>query len=130
MATPGSWIPATLNGMPYYVLLPDNYSPDQTYPVLLFLHGGGQSNEIPAMVDPWFNSAAFRADYPAIVIAPILIGASAGTTWGGFPSDGSTLTTNTAGENDALAILAQVMSQYSANPDKPASVWVAMRLGT
>ena len=111
MATSGTWIPSIFNGMPYYTLLPDGYSPDQSYPVLLFLHGGGQATEMPGLADPWFNSPAFRADYPAIVVAPVLLGASASVTWGGYPGDGSTPTTNTTGENDALAILSQVMSQ-------------------
>ena len=85
MATYGTWIPSNLNGMEYYTLLPDGYSPEQNYPVLLFLHGGGQDTEMPGLADPWFNSLTFRAAYPAIVVAPVLVGASASPDFSHYP---------------------------------------------
>ena len=44
-ATSGSWTLSSYGGMQYELLLPDGYTPQQTYPVLLFLQGGGQENE-------------------------------------------------------------------------------------
>jgi hypothetical protein len=112
MATPGVWQTNTYDGMQYQLLLPDGYSPDQQYPVLLFLHGGGEENLLPAMIDPWFNTAQFRTDYPAIVVAPQLPNSSATVTWGGYPVDGAA---NSAGENQALAILQNVLSTYATD---------------
>ena len=82
--TSGTWQTSTFDGMQYQLLLPSGYSAAQKYPVLLFLHGGGQENEIPALIDPWFNTVAFRTSYPAIVIAPQLVGSSA-TNGGRLP---------------------------------------------
>jgi hypothetical protein len=115
MATPGTWQTLTYDGMQYQFLLPDAYSPDQQYPVLLFLHGGGEENSLPAMIDPWFNTAQFRSDYPAIVVAPQLPNSSAQVTWGGYPVDGPA---NSAGENQALAILQHVLGTYSTDPSR------------
>ncbi len=114
----GTLLTASLDGMTYYVVLPPNYSPTQQYPVLLFLHGGGQESEMPGLADAWFDTAAFQSAYPSIIVEPVLANASATTTWGGYPNDGSSISTNTVGENDALAILAQVMSQYSVDPNR------------
>lgn len=116
MANYGTFNSAALpDGSEYYVLLPDNYTPTQQYPVLLFLHGGGQEGNVPSLTSPWFNTPAFRSAYPAIVVEPVLAGASVSVTWGGFYGDTAA---NTPGENDALAAVAQVMSQYSADPNR------------
>jgi hypothetical protein len=114
-ATAGTWQTFTFDGMQYELLLPYDYNPSQQYPLLLFLHGGGQEDEIPALINPWFNTPAFRSGYPAIVIAPILPNASATVTWGGYPTDG---TANTAGENQALAIVQQVIATYPVNKNQ------------
>jgi hypothetical protein len=113
MATPGTWQTFSLGGMQYQLLLPDGYSTNQQYPVLLFLQGGGEENLLPQMIDPWFNTPAFRSDFPAIVVAPQLVGSSANVTWGGYPVDGDA---NSTGENGALAIVQQVVTQYSTDP--------------
>jgi hypothetical protein len=113
MATSGTWQAFSLGGMQYQLLLPDGYSTNQQYPVLLFLQGGGEENLLPQMIDPWFNTPAFRADFPAIVVAPQLVGSSATVTWGGYPVDGPG---NSKGEDQDLAIVQQVLTQYSTDP--------------
>jgi Ca2+-binding RTX toxin-like protein len=112
MATPGTWQIFSLGGMQYQLLLPNGYTANQTYPVLLFLHGGGEENLLPNMIDPWFNTAAFRTNYPAIVIAPQLQNSSLYNNWGGYGVG------NDDNQNEALAILRQVMSQYSSDPSR------------
>ena len=115
MASPGTWQVFTYDGMEYQLLLPDGYSPNEQYPLLLFEHGGGEEANIPNMINPWFNTAAFRAAYPAIVIAPILPGSSLSATWGAYPADG---TTNSVGENQVLAIVQHVLATYPADPSR------------
>ena len=115
MATPGTWQLFTYDGMQYELLLPDNYSPNQQYPLLTFLHGTGDETLLPGLIDPWFNTAAFRAAYPAIVIAPILPNSSTTNSWGGYPGD---TVANSPGENQALAIVQNVMATYPVNRDQ------------
>lgn len=58
----------------YRVLYPQNYCPDQQYPVLLFLHGAGErgSDNEAQLVHGGDLLAAYanQVKYPAIVIAP------------------------------------------------------------
>lgn len=66
----------TANGyaLNYRILYPKNYSPDQKYPVILFLHGAGErgSDNEAQLVHGGnlFASDANRTQYPAIIIAP------------------------------------------------------------
>lgn len=58
----------------YRILYPENFRPDQKYPVMIFLHGRGESgsdNEKQLTHGAkMFLSNEFRKDYPAIVIFP------------------------------------------------------------
>ncbi len=112
MANPGTWQSLKLDGMPYYLLLPDGYTTDQQYPVLLFLHGGGHETRMPDMTNSWFNTAEFRASYPAIVIEPVISGSSLYNNWGGYAVG------DYRNQDMALAILSQTMAQYSADPNR------------
>jgi len=112
MANPGTWQSLNLDGMPYYLLLPDGYTTDQQYPVLLFLHGGGHETRMPDMTNSWFNTAEFRASYPAIVIEPVISGSSLYNNWGGYAVG------DYRNQDMALAILSQTMAQYSADPNR------------
>ncbi len=66
----------TSNGykLNYRVLYPLNYSPDRTYPVILFLHGAGErgSDNEAQLVHGGTMLASFanQSKYPAIIIAP------------------------------------------------------------
>ena len=112
MANPGTWQYQILNGMHYSVLLPDGYTADRQYPVLMFLHGGGHETRLPTMTDPWFNTIEFRTSYPAIVIEPVIFGSSYTNNWGGYGVG------DYANQDKALAILSQTMDQYSADPNR------------
>ena len=58
----------------YRVLYPQNYCPDQQYPVILFLHGAGErgSDNEKQLVHGgnMFASYVNQSKYPAIIIAP------------------------------------------------------------
>lgn len=60
--------------LPYRMLLPENYDPNQTYPLVLFLHGGGErgdDNEKHLVHGvKTFLKTENRTKFPCIVIAP------------------------------------------------------------
>lgn len=69
-ANPGNWQSFTSGGMPWFLLIPDNYNPAISYPVVLFLHQYQNESAEPQQTDPWFNTAAFRAAHPCFVVVP------------------------------------------------------------
>jgi predicted peptidase len=62
------------DSIPYRLLLPDHYDANQSYPLVLFLHGAGErgnDNEAQLMHGvKAFLTDEYRAAYPCIVIAP------------------------------------------------------------
>lgn len=60
--------------LPYRIMLPENFDPSKTYPVIFFLHGRGESgndNERQlANISSFFTRDSIRKHYPAIVIFP------------------------------------------------------------
>jgi len=60
--------------LPYRLLLPDNYNPKKSYPLLIFLHGAGErgnDNEKQLIHGSnLYTSEIFRKNYPAIVVFP------------------------------------------------------------
>lgn len=132
-ATAGNWQFYTLsNGFHYDVLLPYNYSPNYTYPVVLYLHGLSTeaapgtppNNAFPALMnDTSVGGVNYRANYPAIVVAPQCAGSSFGSNdWGGTRAymQSNDIVTNTdmpCGDNAMLA-LKTVLNSFSANTNK------------
>jgi predicted peptidase len=68
--------------LPYRLLLPENFDPQQSYPLVLFLHGGGErgnNNESQLLHGSrLFLQAGIRQQFPAIVVFPQC---PANTTW-------------------------------------------------
>lgn len=62
------------HSMPFRYLLPQNYSPDQSYPLVVFLHGAGERGIDNALQlthgSPLFLTSEHREKYPAIVVFP------------------------------------------------------------
>ncbi len=117
--TPGNWITQTINGMQYDVLLPANYDPSIKYPTVLYLHQldmGDYPAGLLAEANPWFNTTTFRTDYPSIVVMPLLD--QTADPSGSTINFGGVSTADTAGEDNAIAALQQVMSQYSSDPSR------------
>ena len=60
--------------LPYRILYPENYDPNQKYPLVLFLHGAGErGNENEKQLThgaKTFLTPEHRAKFPCIVIAP------------------------------------------------------------
>lgn len=58
----------------YRILMPENFSEKESYPVLFFLHGAGERGSDNERQLTWgsamFLDEAFRSDHPAIVIFP------------------------------------------------------------
>lgn len=116
-AVPGTWQSGTFNGLPYKFLLPHNYDPtNHTYKFLLFLHQLDNASQIPGQIDPWFNTAAFRRDYPCIVVAPQLDQSAdpSGNTinWGGV--DGNQQPSQLA----YVALTQSFAANYAVEPGK------------
>lgn len=64
----------SFHGMPYRILLPDNYDESVRYPVILSLHGrAGIGDDNISQLRSWnakFVSPAWQKKYPCIVIVP------------------------------------------------------------
>lgn len=127
-AQSGNWLYFTLSdGFRYDVLLPYNYSTAYTYPVVMYLHGSGTAS--PANTPPWnafpsminstsVNGVNYRADFPAIVVAPQCVDSSG---WGGNGvsySGGKLVEAPTSCGTDAISALETVLSRYSVNTNK------------
>jgi dienelactone hydrolase len=99
--------------MPYYVLLPDNFGAAVRYPVILFLHQYAGDTSQPAQASGWFNTDAFRARHPAIIVLPFCkIGTQRSTAtfnWGGVDANLQKPIVY------ALAILELVVAKYGAD---------------
>ena len=68
------WLTQNGDTMPFRVLLPENYDPSKKYPLVLFLHGRGESgvdNEKQLTHGAkMFLQDSIRKNYPAIVVFP------------------------------------------------------------
>jgi predicted peptidase len=60
--------------LPYRLLLPQNYDPHKTYPMVLFLHGSGErgTDNTAQLVHggDFFLRDSIRKNYPAIIVFP------------------------------------------------------------
>ena len=119
-AAPGNWSVQSINGMQYMVLLPANYDPSIKYSTVLYLHQLDQGTYGPQnlqdQINAWFNTSTFRTDYPSIIVAPLLD--QSADLSGQTINFGGVDTADSAGEDNAIAALKQVMSQYSSDPSR------------
>ncbi|MEK9604593.1 MAG: alpha/beta hydrolase-fold protein [Flavobacteriaceae bacterium] len=60
--------------LPYRILLPENFNPENAYPLLMILHGAGERGDDNVSQlfhgGKLFQSDSFRSKYPAIVVFP------------------------------------------------------------
>ncbi|HEY4041046.1 MAG TPA: hypothetical protein VGM32_04275, partial [Rhodopila sp.] len=116
----GNWTIQSVNGMQYMVLLPANYNPSVKYATVLYLHQLDQGTYGPQnlqnQINAWFNTPTFRTDYPSIIVAPLLD--QSADMSGQTINFGGVSTADSAGEDNAIAALQQVQSQYSTDPTR------------
>jgi hypothetical protein len=127
----GNWQSGDINGQHYTYLLPHNYNPNFTYPVIMFLHFNGQAynwyashtDEVTPAVDPYFNTVDFRTNYPAIVIVPFCnqVGDNGEKVNFGGVSSGTQ-----PSETNNLNLINQFKSQYSVASSKVYVVGTSM----
>jgi predicted peptidase len=117
-ARAAGWIPSSVNGMHYEVLLPANYNANTRYPVILYLHQlvmGNYPAELLKQVNQWFDTAEFRTRHPCIIVVPMLDQTSDTSgqkiNFGGKQSDNG-------GEENAIAALRQVLNHYPTDPTR------------
>jgi predicted peptidase len=111
-AAAADWTAADVNGLHYEVLLPDNYDQATHYPVVLYLHQldmGNFRDELRKQINPWFNTAAFRSRYPAIVVVPML---DQTKDPGGKQINFGGKRDGHIGEENTIAALRQVIDRY------------------
>jgi predicted peptidase len=77
------------NPMPYRLYFPRDYTPDQDFPLVVFLHGAGErgADNTQHVSPSWFNLLLQHTyvDYPAVLVAPQVY---AGEAWGSsYPHD-------------------------------------------
>jgi predicted peptidase len=65
---------AKFKDLPYRILFPKNYDPTKFYPLLLFLHGIGESGKDNSQQLKWgaalFQADSIRTKYPAFIVFP------------------------------------------------------------
>ena len=111
-----NWITQSYNGMQYIVLLPQDYNPSQSYSATLYLHqldnGSFGPQGLEPQINPWFNNSSNQS----IIVAPLLDQTT--DLSGQTINFGGVSTADTAGEDNAIGALKQVMSQYSVDPSR------------
>jgi gluconolactonase len=108
--------------LPYRLLVPENYSPGQKYPLVLFLHGAGErgSNNTAQLVHgtKLYLEPANRAQFPCFVIAPQC---PTGQQWVNMQWSGDK-GTQPAEPSDAmklvLGILHETGQEFSIDPNR------------
>ena len=120
--------------LPYRMYLPEGYSPEKKYPLVLFLHGAGERGSTNTAQLTNSNKDFFermlgseRNDYPAIIVAPQCPN---NEQWVDTPwADGCYRMQEVAKSNEMKAVeglLASLMETYSINQNRLYAVGFSM----
>ncbi|MGB2398103.1 MAG: alpha/beta hydrolase-fold protein [Flavobacteriaceae bacterium] len=112
--------------LPYRILLPENYTPEKRYPLLVFLHGAGErgaDNELQLFHgSTLFLDASIRKNYPAVVVFPQC---PQGKYWASVKSRENPLSFEffkRPKDNPVLglveALIEKIVSSYAINQDR------------
>lgn len=118
-AKPGTWQNGGTTPIQYYYLLPSGYNPNSfIYPLVLYLHRTLNASQVPLGDTPlqYMNDAMFRANYPCIIVAPVLDQTAdpSGQTinWGGV------LNQDMPGADQAIQLVKNLISQLGVDANK------------
>lgn len=109
--------------LPYRMYVPDDYSEECAYPLVVFLHGAGErgrdnSLQLKNAVQKIFNDTDSPV-YQSIFIAPQC---PEGEQWVNTPFDSGTYNSDEIAETAALSVvmdlIASLQRNYSINPDR------------
>ena len=120
--------------LPYRMYLPEGYSPEKKYPLVLFLHGAGERGSTNTAQLTNSNKDFFermlgseRNDYPAIIVAPQCPN---NEQWVDTPwADGCYRMQEVAKSNEMKAVeglLASLMETYSINQNRLYAIGFSM----
>ena len=106
------------NSMPYRLFIPRSYTADQQYPLVIFLHGGGNvgtdnRRQVDLQGATVWAQPDFQAAHPAFILAP-----QTATRWTGvrFDVGSHELPAETIPESLVRAILESVRGEFSIDP--------------
>lgn len=138
--SPAAAVVNTYQGMPYQVFLPDNYTPGEQLPVVLYLHGAGErgsngTSQVNESVAPLISN--LKSNYRAILVVPQC---PVNDTWaainnnathdnwsvGAYHETGGSLGTATSSMTKAIAIFDSVVSQYNGDTTREYITGISM----
>ena len=112
-----------------YVYLPPNYDPDSRYPIVLFMHGFGQDEQLLLRLAPRIDEEICKGDLP-----PVIIAAPDGSTTGepSYSQPGSFFLNSNAGNFEDLVLQDVwdfVCDRYPIRPEREAHVLAGASMG-
>jgi predicted peptidase len=116
------WKAESFKGLPYRLLLPANYNPSKKYPLVVYLHGSGESGndnrlQLKNGVE-LFATQAYRERYESIVLVPQN---PPHDSWGGLFYGGETET-----QRKVIALVDQISRNFSVDLNRRYLTGVSM----
>ena len=106
------WIAGIYDTLPYRILYPVGYDPSVQYPLIVFLHGSGESGDDNlAQVSngvQLFATADYQSEFPAIVVAPQC---PDDDSWGGYLYQNK----STATQSRVLSLVKELVAKLSVD---------------
>lgn len=108
--------------IPYQFRIPESTSPDQRYPLLVFLHGAderGDDNVRQLVGFPrHFISSPNTTDYPMFVLAPQYPSHDAWASFPNYPYTAQTSANPTPAARLTIELIEKLLDEYNIDPDR------------
>lgn len=105
------------SSIPYQFLIPENFSEDQQYPLLVFLHGAGElgnDNSSQLVNFPrYFITGQNKQDYPAFIIAPQCPDTDTWASFPNYPNSAQTSPNPTNATRLTLELIEELLLKYN-----------------